>query len=85
MGRRKIGNDGALTEAGERRELARRRLLGLAGSGGLGDAEAQEIAEEAVRRARAEAPKTKGESPAPPPEEARGRMGAQETGKARSS
>jgi hypothetical protein len=65
---------GAVPE--ERRELARRRLLGLVGAGGLDDEEAQAIAEEAVRRARAEASEGNGDLPAPSPEEVRRRFGA---------
>ena len=64
----------------ERRELARRRLLGLAGSGGLGDLDAQEIAEEAVRRARSEAPEREAELPAPSPEEVREKLGVRAPG-----
>lgn len=41
----------------------------------MGDAEAMAIAEDAVRRARSEAPERQGESPAPAPEEARERLG----------
>jgi len=56
-------------------ESAKRRLLGLAGAGDLGDGEAREIAEEAVRRARSEAPERGSESPAPSPEEVREAFG----------
>lgn len=70
------GSAGAAAVSDERRELARRRLLSVVGSGGLEDAEAQEIAEEAVRRARSEAPEREGELPAPSPDEVRERLGA---------
>lgn len=69
------GPSGAAAVSEERRELAKQRLLRLVGSGGLGDAEAQEIAEEAVRRARSEAPEREEELPAPPPKEVRERLG----------
>lgn len=59
----------------ERRELARRRLLGLVGAGGLEDEEARAIAEDAVGSVRAEAPERNGELPAPPPGEVRERLG----------
>lgn len=70
---------GAVSE--ERRELARRRLLGLVGAGGLDDGEAQAIAEEAVRRARDEAPERGAELPAPSPGEMRERLGIRGSGK----
>jgi hypothetical protein len=69
------GITGAAAVSEERRELARRRLLDLLGSGGLEDEEALRIAEGAVRRARSEAPEREGESPAPPPEEVRESLG----------
>jgi len=46
----------------------------------LGDAEAMAIAEDAVCRTRSEAPEREGESPAPPPEEVREKLGVQDTG-----
>lgn len=69
------GYAGAAAVSDERRELARQRVLGLVGSGGLEDEEAQETAEEAVRRARSEAPEREGESPAPPSEEIHEKLG----------
>jgi hypothetical protein len=70
---------GAVSE--ERRELARRRLLGLIGNGDLDEGEAQAIAEEAVRRARDEAPERGAELPAPSPGEVRHRLGIRGSGK----
>lgn len=78
----RIDIDGMLPEAEGRRESARRRLLELAGAGGLADAEAQEVADEAVRRARSEAPERAGDSPAPSLEETRERLGVRDTGEA---
>lgn len=72
------GDAGAVSD--ERRELARRRLLGLLGAGGLGDEEARALAEETVRRARAEAPERYGELPAPPAGEVRERLGFRGSG-----
>ena len=69
------GIDGALPGSEERRELAVRRPLDLAGFGGLADEEATETAKEAVRRARSEAPERENESPAPSPEEVRRAFG----------
>lgn len=77
MGR--TGAHEAFPGSEERRELASRRLLGLAGSGGLEDAEAQETAEEAVRRARAESTERE-EFSAPWPEEVRERLGVRDDG-----
>lgn len=82
MKRTKDEIDSAPLEAEERRELAKRRLLELVGSGGLGDAEAQGIADEAVRRARSEAPERKAESPAPPTEKVRDELDVRDTGEA---
>jgi hypothetical protein len=65
----------------ERRALARERLLELVGAGGLGDEEAQALAEKAVRRARTEAPERGEERPAPSPEEMRTRLGVRASGK----
>jgi len=70
------GIDSASLEAEERRGSAKRRLLDLVGSGGLGDAEAMGIAEEAVRRARSEASERERESPAPLEEEVRKVLGS---------
>ncbi|MGI8908985.1 MAG: hypothetical protein ACR2JR_00275 [Rubrobacteraceae bacterium] len=69
---------GAMSD--ERRELARRRLLGLVGAGGLEDEEARAIAEAAVGRARAEAPERNGELPALPRAEVRERLGVSGSG-----
>lgn len=74
------GPSGAAAVSEERRELARRRLLGVVGSGGFEDTEAQKTAEEAVRRARSEAPERDGELPAPSPEEVREKLGARAPG-----
>ena len=65
----------------ERRALARERLLELLGTGGLGDEEAQALAEKAVRRARSEAPERGEERPTPSPEEMRARLGVRASGK----
>ena len=65
----------------ERRALARERLLELVGAGGLGDEEAQALAEKAVRRAQSEAPERGEEQPAPSPEEVRARLGVRASGK----
>jgi hypothetical protein len=59
----------------ERRAAARKRLFEVAGSGGLDDEEAQALAEEAVRRARAETER-RAEAAAPSPEEVRARREA---------
>lgn len=58
----------------ERRARARERLLELVGSGGLGDEEAQALAERAVRRARAEASERGEGMAALSPEEVRARL-----------
>lgn len=59
----------------ERRALARERLTELAGSGGLSDEEAQELAHRAVRRARDGVPDRDEELPTLSPEEIRARLG----------
>lgn len=71
---------GHVAVSDERRELARRRLLGLVGAGGLEDEEARALAEDAVGRARAESPERNGELPAPPPGEVRERLGVSGSG-----
>lgn len=70
--------DGAYPEA--ERWLARSRLLGLLGAGGLEDSEAQAIAGEAVRRARSDAQERDEELPVPPPDEVRERLRVRESG-----
>lgn len=64
----------------ERRALARERLTELAGSGGLSDEEAQELAHRAVRRARDEVPDRDEELPTLSPEEIRARLGGRSPG-----
>lgn len=61
----------------ERRALARQRVLQAAGSGGMDEEEAHELALSLVRRAREEAPERKDVRPAPGPEAVRARLGRQ--------
>lgn len=70
---RLVSSDREVSE--ERRAAARIRLFEVAGSGGLDDKEAQALAEEAVRRARAETER-RAEAAAPSPEEVRARREA---------
>jgi len=69
------GLSGREVASEERRALTRERLLELLGAGGLGDEEAQALAERAVRCARSEAPERGEEQPASSPEEVRARLG----------
>jgi hypothetical protein len=75
-----LGSFSASEVSQECRALARERLTELAGSGDLGQEEAQMLAERAVRRARDEAPDRDQELSKLSPQEIRTRLGDRSAG-----